>query len=194
MKYKKLYDTLYDEGYHSDPTTNHTKKLYKEVKQYTPQGCRVLDIGCSHCSAVIDLREAGYDTFGVDIATGAIEQCTKRNFKNAFVSSAIEMPFKNSFFTTVVSSDTFEHLGSGELHTAIAEAHRVLEDKGHFIITVSVEAEKNRKFDKVAKKFGVPNLHTSVLPYLQWRTMFTKKFSIVDEWTKDPWATFVLKK
>jgi len=179
MKYKNVYDELYKNGYHNDYNLCHTQKLFSLVVNNFNKGDKILDIGCSHGTAVKLLNEKGFNAYGADISSVAIDICDKRNIKNCKVSSAANLDFEDSYFDGIVSSDTFEHLDLGEIPLAISECNRVLKPGGIAILHIATGPEGNRQFDYIANKFGLQNLHTALLSVNEWKTELEKKFSLV---------------
>tara|TARA_B100001093_G_C26713088_1_gene964358 strand:- start:548 stop:1120 length:573 start_codon:yes stop_codon:yes gene_type:complete len=190
MKYKNLYDELYKNGYHDNYNLCHTRRLFNHVNENFDKNDKILDIGCSHGTAVKLLNEMGFDSYGVDISSVAIEMCNKRNIKNCKVSSASNLDFEDSYFDGIVSSDTFEHLDPEEIPSAVSECNRVLKPGGIAILNIALRPEVNRKYDYIANKFGLQNLHTSVLSAEQWEVELVNKFSILEV----KGATFLIKK
>lgn len=190
MKYKNLYDELYKNGYHGNYNLCHTQKLFNLVSKIFDKNDKILDIGCSHGTGVKLLNESGFDSYGVDISSVAIEICNKRNIKNCKVSSASHLDFEDSYFDGIVSSDTLEHLDPEEIPLAISECNRVLKPGGIAILNIAFAPELNRQYDYIVNKFGLQNLHTSVLNAEQWKAKFVNKFSILEV----KGSTFLIKK
>lgn len=190
MKYKKLYDELYENGYHRSFETNHTKRLYADIDKFIEPNAKILDIGCSHGRAVYDLDKRGYTSHGIDISSVAIEMCNKRNIKNCRVSSVANIDFEDAYFDGIVSSDTLEHLDPEEIPLAVSECNRVLKPGGIAILHIALKLEVNRNYDHIANKFGLQNLHTSVLSVEEWKAELVKKFNILEV----KGATFLIKK
>lgn len=180
MKYKKLYDELYRNGYHDNYNLCHTRRLFSLVNDNFNKGDKILDIGCSHGTAVKLLNEKGFNAYGADISSVAIDMCNKRNIKNCKVSSASNLDFEDSYFDGIVSSDTFEHLEPEEIPFAVSECNRVLKPGGVAILHIALRHEVNRQYDYIANKFGLQNLHTSVLSVKEWKSELEKKFSILE--------------
>lgn len=46
------------------------------LKSFLPEGARLLDIGCAYGAFLLEARDAGYDAFGIDVASSAVEYVT----------------------------------------------------------------------------------------------------------------------
>jgi len=194
MKYKKLYDELYENGYHSNFKTNHTKHLYAYVDKFIGPAGKVLDVGCSHGTAVYHLNKRGYDSHGIDISSVAIELCNKRKIKNCKVSSVANIDYDDQYFDGLVSSDTFEHLDPSEIESALLECNRVLKKGGVGIMLIATRKEVNRHYDFVAKKYGLTNLHTSIFNAEDWTNKIKSVFPFLEVIVKKRGAIFIFKK
>ena len=180
MRYKRLYDELYANGYHNDYGLNNTRGIYSYVKKYFKKDFTVLDIGCSHGAAVKYLERKGFIGYGIDIADLAIEFCNSRKIKNCKVASIVETGYPDAFFNGLISSDTFEHLHPKDLGKAFLECKRILKPGGIFILCVATVPEINRSFDFVAAKHRMKNLHTSVYQHKLWLNRIKRDFTIIE--------------
>ena len=177
MKFKDLYNELYANGYHSDTGVNHTHRLYSYIDRYVDRHAKILDIGCSHGTAMLDLRKKGYDTYGIDISSTAIEYCEMRGLDNVRVNSSVDIHWPDNYFDCIISSDTLEHLDPTEVEPTCLEMKRLLKPGGSAILAVSTKPERNRKYDSVAEAHGVKNLHTSIYSVRAWERKFKKYFA-----------------
>jgi len=193
MKYQKLYNELYKNGYHGDFELCHARHLFGYINKYLEKNTRILDIGCSHGTAVGELKKQGYDSYGIDISSVAIDLCNQRNIKNCKVGSAIKLEFVDSYFDGIVSSDVFEHLDPSEVESAILECNRVLKVGGVGIISIATVEEGNRTYDFVAKNHGLTNLHTSIFNSTEWTKKIKSVFPNLTVTGESP-ALFIFKK
>lgn len=194
MKYKDLYDDLYKNGYHGDFSLCHTRGLFRYIKKFFKKGNKILDIGCSHGTAVKIGNRKGYDMYGADISEMAISLCKKRAIRNCKVSSASDLDFEDAFFDGIISSDTYEHIDPTEVSLAVSECSRVLKPGGIAILHIFTKPENNRSYDSITSKFGLKHLHTCLLTSDQWELEFKNKFNLVRKFESAQAVTFWLEK
>ena len=178
MKYKDVYEDLYANGYHSNYNLCHTKKMFPTVEEQLEKGKTILDVGCSHGTAVLGLQEAGYAASGIDISQNAIDICNKRGITGCVQSSVVDLPFKDSSLDAIITSDVLEHLDEEEVLPALQSMSRVLNKGGLVFCTIFTAPEQNRSFDKITNKYGLTNLHTFVRNYESWQDLLTTSFNI----------------
>jgi SAM-dependent methyltransferase len=88
---------------------------------------RVLDVACGDNDLVHRwLRPAGVPSVGMDRSRGGAE----------VVGDAAELPFKDGSFRTVTLVAALNHVPRHSRHSALGEAHRVLDSEGHLVVTM----------------------------------------------------------
>jgi len=179
MKYRDLYEDLYQNGYHGNYNISHTRKIYDMIFKNLKKGNKILDIGCANGTAVLGLRDNGYDSYGIDIATSAVEITKKRNIPNCFQASVCNLPFDDSYFDAIVSTDVLEHLDISEVDEALKSISRVLKGGGLIFLSIATFKERNRAWDNITKKYGLDNLHTVVEDSKFWIDKLSAHFKIV---------------
>lgn len=118
--------------------------------------CRVLDVGCGTGTLLIELKRKyqSIQFYGVDpdaailrIATRKAEKANVQiNLKQAF---AQKLPFASRSFDVVYSSLVFHHLPTDVKKKVLEEIHRVLKNKGRFVLS----------------DFGKPRHHFLLFPW-----------------------------
>lgn len=142
-------------------------QFYREKTSLRPDQIRVLDYGCGSGDAVLDLKNLGYDTYGVDVDEAAIVSARKLLSLNKWDGEKIlstyrageSLPFQDSFFNFVYSQEVIEHVG--DLSAMTREIHRVTIPAGmgfHIF---------RPHFNFVEPHFGMPLVHW--LPKNHWR-------------------------
>ena len=93
---------------------------------------KLLDIGCGSGHMLHRLSQNYQDSTGIDMCKEAI--LFGQSFVNSpmFPGNAEALPFSDSTFDTIISTDTFEHIPNDK--AAMREAFRVLKNKGCLII------------------------------------------------------------
>lgn len=182
--YSDLYEKLYKVGYHDNLNFSHTPKLYPILKQFVPPGSKILDIGCSHGLAVSQIRELGYDCFGIDVAPTAIHACIQRGVgKYCTIQSITETKFSNECFDALISTDMIEHLLPEDVDTAIAEMARIV--KSYCIFAIACDKEGGTQhLARVKQTFkayeNLDALHTCLQTPDEWDACFAKHGLVVE--------------
>jgi len=165
MDYKKIYNTLYKEGYHiTVPTNIGAKFVFDIIDNYNFK--TVLDIGCSQGNAVELYNVNGKQAYGIDVSEIAIKEAHKLGNNTCKQASVLNIPFKNDEFDLVVTSDVLEHLDPIDISKAIDEICRVA--KNIIIAKIATKKEGNKTWMKLLKaKYpkmvkNIDNLHMSV--------------------------------
>ncbi|MBB4016044.1 ubiquinone/menaquinone biosynthesis C-methylase UbiE/glycosyltransferase involved in cell wall biosynthesis [Chelatococcus caeni] len=89
---------------------------------------RVLDIGTGMGGLVLALLRCGCDAQGIDASTVAVEQANLKAPGRYRVASALDLPFDDDAFPTVVSTDFLEHLDEADVAQVLKEMWRVCSD------------------------------------------------------------------
>ena len=117
-----------------DPTTDERKRRLAAAVRGLGGGA-ALDLGCGRGSFTEFLGSLGFDAYGVDISETAVrkaqDQFTQRQFSPLGPDGTI--PFEDSRFDVVWSSEVIEHIFDVPAH--LAEIHRVLRPGGFYILT-----------------------------------------------------------
>lgn len=87
---------------------------------------KVLDIGSGEGALVSALLRRGVDALGVDVSSVVVARCHKRIPGRFTLGSVLALPFHDSAFHTVVSTDCMEHLAPEDVPRALKEIHRVV--------------------------------------------------------------------
>lgn len=97
-----------------------------------PKTVKILDFGCGSGYFVSMLASSGYDTYGLDISSEAIQYGKNQNIKNLDVIDSHKINFLDNYFDAILAMDVFEHLEDEEW--ALKEIERVLKPGGVAII------------------------------------------------------------
>jgi len=87
---------------------------------------RVLDVGCATGHLVKALRDAGVAADGIDFSEWAVNHAVTPVVRG----SALDLPWPDGAFDTVVSQDFMEHMHPDDMATVIAEQVRVVGSGG----------------------------------------------------------------
>jgi len=103
---------------------------------------KILDVGCGEGLLVRTLVEKGLDAYGVDISQVAIDRANSYMPGRFICESALELPFADQEFDTVVSTDFLQHIDADNVPRAIAEVRRVCKKHIYFQISTSPEQDE----------------------------------------------------
>jgi len=136
MKYSKKYFKNYAHRTNylkqkNNPTYN---KRLQEILFLKKRKGNLLDIGCAFGFFLDKARQAGFNTYGIDISKYALSKVKKKHQVYQIDASQQKLPFKNNFFSVIVCDNTLEHLKNPIF--ALQEAKRVLKNKGLIFICV----------------------------------------------------------
>jgi len=81
--------------------------IYKKILKYNPNAKTILDIGCSFGHLLYGLKHYGYDVYGTDLSSNAVEWA-KRNY-NIKIFNA-QFPPENIKFDVIIMSSLLEHI------------------------------------------------------------------------------------
>lgn len=110
---------------------NRTRVMINFYRKYA-EGNPVLDVGCG---TGLILRKLPTSSIGLDINPWAVEKAREHAPGSQLVIADAEaIPFRDSSVTTVICTETIEHLP--EPGTAIREIHRLLKQEGKLIGSV----------------------------------------------------------
>lgn len=137
---KNLYDKDYYQQYSHYLNRNLDEvplfaKIREWVKKERP--ARVLDVGCGIGYLLSWLcQKTGSEGWGIDSSKEAINQATKLYSRiNFSLGEVTDLPFEDKFFDCVLMANLIEHLEEKKQKKALAEAKRVLKDKGLLIVS-----------------------------------------------------------
>lgn len=110
--------------------------LARVMEKYLPKKGKILEGGCGVGQWVLYLKGKGYDIVGVDFAEDTIKR-VKQRFPDLPIKNGdiLDLPFPDKWFSAYMSLGVIEHFEEGP-EKALAEAHRVLQDKGLFLCSV----------------------------------------------------------
>jgi len=159
--------------------------LFQKFKKYIKK--KVLDFGCGDgFFAKVNFGENFVDV-GLDIKNERTLKIINKNiYKKIVIYNGETIPFKKSYFKTVISNCVLEHLP--DLNQSLKEINRVLKSKGYFLTTVMTD--KWSEFMLGKKFFGKVYVslmnkkqdHFNLLSLSQWEKIFKKNgFEVVEK-------------
>ena len=131
----------------------------------------VLDIGAGDGHFAQSVSR-GIDV-GMDSDRFILQEARTRGvYSNLCVSSATDMPFRNSIFSTIICNSVLEHIH--DITRVIAESFRVLQHGGYFICSVPTDClNNNLGFTRLLKFLGFEGLATR---YKSWFARLQRHF------------------
>jgi len=110
---------LYDKGYYDgdvypEYTLESNRQLNERritlVKRFWNKPSKILDVGCAKGFFLQSAKKAGFDPYGIDISSYAIDEAKKTFDGSVFCGNAEEnIPFSDGFFEVITCWDVLEH-------------------------------------------------------------------------------------
>ncbi len=69
---------MYNNGHHRSYEARRAKSLYELIYKYIQKHSKILDVGCSHVTAVLELQRKDYEIYGIDIYEKAKAECLRK--------------------------------------------------------------------------------------------------------------------
>lgn len=134
-----------------------SKFIYKLIPKIK---MRLLNIGVGNGFLEVKLSQnkKQIELYGIDISDKSINNIKKKVTGKFVTANVNKLPFKDSYFETIVCSDILEHLTHSEMNAAFKEITRVLKQNGLLIISVPLnESQKDRQANKHLQNFNESN-------------------------------------
>lgn len=166
IDYETTYEMLYQKGYHEkwrDVTHAHGR-LWPWCLENL-EFASMLDVGASYGALVETAAKAGKEATGLEVSPTACCGAAVLN-RNVRLGSMLRMPFPARAFDLVISSDTFEHLQTQDVRTAIDECVRV--SKRYLAMKISMRMDRGLKW----KRLVGHDLHLTMRNHDTWLGWF----------------------
>jgi len=152
---------------------------------------KVLDLGCGSGRHLVYLAKQGFKVYGIDIAPEGIriakQWLRKEKLKaNLKVSSVYKkLPYKASFFDSIVSTQVIHHAKIEMIRKVIKEIERILKPRGLIFVTVrkrgtkkEISKEKLWKIKFIAPRTFIPLSHEEkgLIHYLFNKKLLRREF------------------
>ena len=110
------------------------KTIRSHYLNHFDKGLKVLDIGCGDGVFMEYLDKEGYDVFGLDTSTDAVESCKKKQL-SVFNENALSfLQKKEDSFGSIMCSHLIEHISIDEIHNLIESCYNALANNGILVI------------------------------------------------------------
>lgn len=131
-----------------EPSKNFTN--YLKLLRQKPRNYRILDLGCGTGRHLVRLARKGYDVYGIDYSSTAIE-IVKNHIQKESLKAHLDkgdifekLPYKNNSFDSVLSIAVVYHSTLWRIRRLFSEVLRVLKPEGIFFFTTSISMEYSR--------------------------------------------------
>ena len=111
----------------------HLKFSGRDIIPFRGEG-RILDVGCGPGKMLRVLRERGWDGYGVDFSSVAVEHARNNHGLNVQLGDLFEAAYKDNFFDVVLFNHSLEHMYNPV--GVLKEAHRILKPGGVLLIYI----------------------------------------------------------
>lgn len=128
--YAKTQDNLYLSE--EEERRRSARFLLNKISRYKGKG-RLLDLGCSAGILLDEARKLGWEVYGVELSSWAIQHAKEKFNIEIFRGELKEARFPDGYFDIVVMADSIEHLSDPA--GCLSEAKRILKPDG--IICIS---------------------------------------------------------
>lgn len=115
------------------------KSFNRLVADYAiPRGARILELGCGSGNTVLHIDATGFDAWGIDISSKAIEWAKdnarqQKSQAHFIVGSVTDLqPFRDDFFDMVFDGDCLWMVLGADRHACFSSVFRKLKPKGLF--------------------------------------------------------------
>ena len=105
----------------------------KKIIPYQGQG-RILDIGCGSGRALSLLRERGWDTYGVEANSQAVDIARNKLNLKVSLGNISNVDFQSNFFDVAMMTHSLEHMPNPK--DILRKVNKILKTGGNLIITV----------------------------------------------------------
>lgn len=152
------FENLYVKGYFSG--YDEFGSLIQEALEYV--GGKVVDVGCGTGKHALYLQSMGIDVVGLDISPLAVKVCKKRGVKKCVAGSALDLPFKNGTFDTIIMmGNNFGIAGTlPKTRRMLMNFRKLLGDNGiviaHSIDPTLTSNPENLAYHERNRKRGLP--------------------------------------
>lgn len=121
-------------------------------------GGRILDIGCCNGSFLALLERNGWETYGVDFSSAAIENAQQVFGQNrTFCGELLDAEYPTNFFDVVTLYDTIEHLANPR--TVLEEVQRISKTDALLVIQTNDMESLNARFFPRSMLFPAQHLY-----------------------------------
>lgn len=151
------------------------------------RGSRLLDVGCGVGDWMILFRDMGFDVFGIDMNSKAIEIATERDL-NVRLMRAEDLADSGEKFDAIVLSQLLEHLP--DPLNALRTMKKILEPAGSLLLAVpNLDSRLRRRFGKNWANWYVPLHLFHFTPEALWTMLDEAGFGVVRtvEYTPPSW-------
>lgn len=137
-----------------------TKRRNKIEKCTKKKGGKILDIGCATGVFLKEMKDHGWDVYGIEPSVYASEIAVSQLGLNVFNGYLDEIEFEDNFFDVITLWDVFEHLPNPVETLQIIK--RILKPNGNLVITTpNTESWERRIFKQYWAGWDVPR-HTNI--------------------------------
>jgi len=164
----KKYKTTFTEDDETVKREAEKKRVFIE-KHLMKEG-KLLDVGCSFGFFVLEMRNHGWEAFGIDTSEYALEMSPERIKPFLVRTSVVEMKLPEDEFDVVTAFDVLEHLYIEEILEAVKRISKVC--RKYILIRLPVQSPYQEVWltDISFKVFDKG--HISIYPYPFWVRRF----------------------
>ncbi|MDB5239917.1 MAG: Methyltransferase type 11, partial [Spirosoma sp.] len=157
-----------------------SKSFFKTYRfsHYINKNDAILDIGCGPGVMVKVFRDNGYSVLGVDLNRTAIERASKAGLPVELIDAVEAVRKYKSSYSVFHMSDFVEHVPLS-VFIDILEEISTVKDALMYVATPNLDSLMGFKF-----WFHMPSHITPLHPFVLYKILAQKGFSIVDSWSE----------
>jgi 2-polyprenyl-3-methyl-5-hydroxy-6-metoxy-1,4-benzoquinol methylase len=123
--FRKWYIRYYTER------KRYTERLFSKIEKYTDIKGRLIDVGCGTGILMEVAKERGWEVYGQEISSFAVEHCSKKGFK-VYNSPLSELNLSEKSFDLITLFDVIAHIKDPV--SCISACSKLLKPGGHLVI------------------------------------------------------------
>ncbi|MBO8180439.1 MAG: class I SAM-dependent methyltransferase [Archaeoglobus sp.] len=142
---------------------------------------KILDVGCGSGKIIAVLEKLGWDVYGIDLSSRAIENAKKRGLKKVYVGELTNFHFPKKYFDVVLMRHVIEHIHNPNDY--LSHINKILKDDGLLIISVpNINSREFKIFREYWYQLDVPrHLHFFNIHTLS-KLLSNNKFNVINKY------------
>lgn len=148
-----------------------------------------MDLGCGIGRLAIPLAKSGFEVYGIDFASSAIQHAkllakksgTSQNIHFS-VGNALSLPYRDNFFDLIFDYGCLHHISEKYWELYLKNVSRVLKKDGYLLLyTHGINSQFYKQHTpKIGQReFVVENVLTHFFDESTFKKLFRKNFSII---------------
>ena len=167
------------------------RKFIHEIKKVATKlrAKKILDLGCGNGRLAVPLAKSGFDVYGIDFASSAIQRANHLAKKSGTsqnthfsVGNALSLPYPENFFDLIFDYGCLHHISEKYWQLYLKNVSRVLKRDGYLLLyTHDINSLFYKKYTPRIgqQEFVVENVLTHFFDKADFPKIFQKNFLII---------------